>query len=103
MPVLARTLGAAEYEVWVLTGTISSYVLLFDFGVPFSVSKFVAAPFPTLLTIVAASVAGLAIARSDVSALLRELARPTPGRHRVEVVRRTARSKESPVNRVQLV
>src|SRR6266516_1971055 len=42
VPVLVRQLGARDYGVWVLTGGIANWVLVFDFGLSLSVSRFVA-------------------------------------------------------------
>jgi O-antigen/teichoic acid export membrane protein len=42
LPVLVRTLGPEEYGAWVLTGGIATYVLVFDFGLSLTVTRFVA-------------------------------------------------------------
>jgi O-antigen/teichoic acid export membrane protein len=42
LPVLVRTLGAEQYGAWVLTGGIANYVLVFDFGLSLTVTRFVA-------------------------------------------------------------
>lgn len=42
VPILVRELGATNYGAWVLTGGIANWVLVFDFGLSLSVSRFVA-------------------------------------------------------------
>lgn len=41
-PVLVRQLGASRYGAWTLTGGIVNYVYVFDFGLGFTVMRFVA-------------------------------------------------------------
>jgi O-antigen/teichoic acid export membrane protein len=41
-PVLVRQLGASRYGAWTLTGGLVNYVYVFDFGLGFTVMRFVA-------------------------------------------------------------
>jgi O-antigen/teichoic acid export membrane protein len=42
VPILVRTLGPRDYGAWVLSGGIAGYVLVFDFGLSLTVTRFVA-------------------------------------------------------------